>query len=51
MFKTLPANVRIGWKGSPGTKILAFLAASSVMKKKCLMTITPRDNVFKLFYL
>jgi hypothetical protein len=37
----LPANVRPGWKGLPGKNALAYLASSSVAKKKCFIRLKP----------
>jgi hypothetical protein len=36
-------------KGLPGINTLAYLASSSVMKKKGFITLTPGVNVMKLF--
>jgi hypothetical protein len=37
----LPANIRLGWKGFTGKNALAYLAPSSVTKKKSFITFPP----------
>ncbi len=45
----LLANVRLGWKGLPGTNALAYFASSSATEKKVFVTLEPGANVIKLF--
>jgi hypothetical protein len=37
----LEQNIRPGWKGLPSINALAYLANSSVMAKKNIITLTP----------
>ncbi len=46
----LLANIRIDWKGLPGTNEVDYLAFSSVTKKKSFITLTTGVNVTKLFF-
>ncbi len=42
----LPANIRLGWKGLPGTNVLAYNEKSYL---KRFITLVPGANVIKLF--
>jgi hypothetical protein len=37
---SLLTNVRLDWKGLPGTSALAYFKSLSVLKQKCLITFT-----------
>ncbi len=37
----IPPRIRLGWKGFPVTNTPAYLARSSLMKKKSFKTLTP----------
>jgi hypothetical protein len=43
----LPLNIRLGWKGLPGTNALAYFAYSSV--QRYFLTLSYCKNVLKLF--
>jgi hypothetical protein len=43
------ANIRLGWKGLPGANGEAYLATSSVMKKKTFNNIDTSVSVIKHF--
>ncbi len=49
IFKDLLANIRLGWKGLPGTNTLTYLATFSVPKKKSFIIDRSKFNVIKLF--
>jgi len=48
-FQALPANIRLGWKGLPGTNTLAFYEHSSIAEANSFITLRPGPNVIKLF--
>ena len=39
--QALPANIRQGWKGLPGTNVLAYFEKSSVTAVKRFITLAP----------
>ncbi len=43
-----PANIRLDWKVIASINTLAYLGSSTVMKEKCLTTLTPGACVIKL---
>ncbi len=45
----LPANIRLDWKGLPGTKALAYYKTLSISAVKLIITILPGVNLIKLF--
>ncbi len=45
----LPINIRLVWKGLPGTKTLAYYENLYITAVKGLITLTPEPNVVKLF--
>jgi len=48
-FQALPANIRLGWKGLPGTNTLAFYEHSSIAEANSFITLRPGPNIIKLF--
>jgi hypothetical protein len=45
----LLANVRLGWKGLPGTNIIAYYKHFKITDKKSFIAMGPGANVIKLF--
>jgi hypothetical protein len=45
----LPAIIRLGWKGLPGTNTLAYYENSLITDRKSFITLGPGGNVIKLF--
>ncbi len=43
IFMALPANIRLGWKGSPGTNALAYYEQITIQKS--LIIFGPIANV------
>jgi hypothetical protein len=41
----LPANIRPGWKGLPGTKPLGYYEKVELTAIKCFITLAPVANV------
>jgi hypothetical protein len=49
MARAYPANIRLGWKGSPGTNILAYYKNMSITAIKCFITLAPGADAIKRF--
>jgi hypothetical protein len=45
----LLTNIRLGWKGLPGTNALAYYEKFVNYCRKMFMKLTPGANVIKLF--
>ncbi len=48
-FLALPANIRLGWKGLPGTNVLAYNKKLYLTAVKSFITLVLGANVIKLF--
>ncbi len=46
----LPTNIRLGWKGLPGTNILAYYEKSQLTAVKSFVTLAPGVNAIKLYF-
>ena len=44
-----PSDIRLGWKGLPGTNSLAYYERSYLTAVKSFITLRPGPNVIKLF--
>ncbi len=47
----LPTNIRLGWKGLPGTNALDYYERLQLTAVKSLITLATDDNLIKLFFL
>ncbi len=45
----LPTNIRLGWRGLPGTNTLAYYENPEITVVKSLIVLTPGACVIKLF--
>jgi hypothetical protein len=45
----LPANIRLGWRGLPGTNTLAYYENPEITVEKSLIVLTPGACTIKLF--
>jgi hypothetical protein len=45
----LPAIIRLGWKGLPGTNTLAYYENLLITDRKSFITLDPGVNFIKLF--
>ena len=45
----LPANIRLGWKSSPGTNTLAYNEDWSITAVKRFITLGPGPNIYNFF--
>jgi hypothetical protein len=43
-LQALPTNIRLGWKGMPGTNTLAHYEHSYIMAAKSFITLGPKLN-------
>ncbi len=43
-LQALPANIKLGWKGLPGTNTLAYYESSQITDVKSFYNIRPRNG-------